>query len=61
MQNHQRMDAFVAFTACIWENLHMTQTMTSNESSIKVGKARWKIKKIEITVLNLNLTYYLVF
>ena len=39
----------------------MTRKITTNESSQKVGKARWKIKKIELTTLKVDVTYYLVF
>ena len=39
----------------------MTQKLNLNDSSHNVEKATWRTKKIEITVLNVNVTYYLFF
>ena len=35
--------------------------MTPNESLRNVGKAIWKVKNIEITLLHVNVTCYLIF
>ena len=59
MQIHQRMDAIVDLTVWIWGNLHRTRKMTPNKSSRKVGKSRGG--EIEITVSNVNVTYYQIF
>ena len=48
-------------TVQTWANLHMTHKLTLNNSSRKIGKFRWQTKKIELTILKMNVTYYLVF
>ena len=37
----------------------MTRTVTMDDSLCKIGKARRQIKKI-MTVINMNITYYLI-
>ena len=61
IQTHQRMSAFIAWTAWTWVNLHITRKITLNEPLCNVGEARWQINKIEINVLDVNITYYLLF
>ena len=60
IQTHKNMDAFMSLTVRIRANLHMTQKTTPNDPMCEVGKDKCQINKIKLTVLNVNVTYYLV-